>query len=537
MLTSYRLYSDRRMITSMRTLTGLIAASFCLGAATGDSIIPRPASVTPGKGVFLIKSTTALLSDKQAWQASRLLAERLAVESSTSTKPRDNSIRIIVEPALNIPGDEGYVLEVTTKRIDIRGKSPAGAFYGAQSLLQLIDPETTASNGKTIPCLRIEDHPRFPWRGALLDPARHFIPKQAVLRFIDTLAMQKMNMLQLHLTDDQGWRIEIRKYPKLTQIGSIRKETRVGHERDGKGFDGKPHGGFYSQSDLREMVEYARDRFVTILPEIEMPGHAQAALAAYPELGNTSEKLEVFTQWGVNRNVFNVDESTIKFLQDVLDEVLSIFPVKFIHVGGDEVPLDQWKASPAAQARLKELGLRSEVELHGYFIRRMDQFLTGRGRRLIGWDEILEGGVDRSATVMSWRGSKGGIAAARQGHDVVMAPNSHTYFDYYQAKGPGEPLTIGGFVPLEKVYGFEPIPAELTPEEGKRILGTQGQLWSEYMPTPESIEYMAFPRLTALAEVAWTPRSRMDYANFLERLQRYQLLLKTRGVNFRPMRP
>jgi len=516
----------------MRTLNLLVAASLCVGAATSDSIIPRPVSVTQGQGVFLIKPGTALLAGPQAPQAARLLASRLSLKPSTYSKPRDNSISITVETALNVPSDEGYVLEVTAKRVEIRGKSPAGAFYGAQSLLQLLLP-----GNKELPCVRIEDYPRFSWRGAMLDPARHFFPKPAILKFIDALAMQKMNMLQLHLTDDQGWRIEIRKYPRLTEIGSIRKETRVGHERDRKGFDGKPHGGFYTQADLREIVEYARERFISIVPEIEMPGHAQAAIAAYPELGNVSEKLEVFTQWGVNKNVFNVNASTIKFLQDVLDEVLAVFPVKFIHVGGDEVPLDQWKANPAAQARMKELGLKAEIELHGYFIRQMDKFLTGRGRRLVGWDEILEGGVDRSATVMSWRGSKGGISAARQGHDVVMAPNSHTYFDYYQAKGADEPPAIGGFVPLDKVYGFDPVPPELTPEEGKRILGTQGQLWSEYMPTPERVEYMAFPRLTALAEVAWTPKDRKDYTGFLERLKSYESLLTARGVNFRPTRP
>jgi hexosaminidase len=503
-------------------------AAMCVAAAAEIAVTPRPVAVTPLQGVFQMDSSIMLAADPRAPQASRLLSHQLALKSAASIKACGNCVHITVVPGLAVPSDEGYVLEVTPNSVEIRGKGPAGAYYGAQSLLQLLN------SAKQVPCVRIEDYPRFQWRGVLLDPARHFIPKQAVLKFIDEFAAQKMNVLHLHLTDDQGWRVEIRKYPRLTEVGSMRKETRAGHEREAKGFDGKPHGGFYSQADIREIVAYAADRFVSILPEIEMPGHAQAALAAYPELGNTGEKLEVFTRWGVNKNVFNVNESTILFLQNVLDEVLMLFPNKFIHVGGDEVPFDQWKASPAAQARMKELGLKSEAELHGYFIRRMDQFLTKRGRRLVGWDEILEGGVDRSATVMSWRGNKGGIAAARLGHDVVMAPNSHTYFDYYQAKSPGEPLAIGGFVPLEKVYEFDPVPPELTAEEGRRILGTQGQLWSEYMPTPERVEYMAFPRSTALAEVAWTPKARTDYADFLRRLRGFEQRWKSRGVNFRP---
>jgi hexosaminidase len=514
----------------MRTTFGaLLIVSFAAASAAEINVIPRPVAVTPAKGAFRIRSRTTLAVPPEAAAAGRLLSSRLALKTSSPDKAGKNAILIAIDPSIKVPSEEGYVLDITPRRVEIRGKGPAGAFYGVQSLLQLLAPD-----GASLPCLRIEDSPRFSWRGAMLDTARHFLPKAEILKFVDLLAMQKMNLLHLHLTDDQGWRIEIKRYPKLTEIGSLRKETRAGHERDAKGFDGKPHGGFYSQDDIREIVAYARDRFVTVLPEIEMPGHAQAALAAYPELGNTGEKLEVFTRWGVNKNIFNVNESTIVFLQNVLDEVLSLFPSPFIHIGGDEVPFDQWKASPEAQARMKELGLTSAVQLHGWFIRRMDQFLTAHGRRLVGWDEILEGGVDPSATVMSWRGSKGGIEAARGGHDVVMAPNTHTYFDYYQAKAPSEPLAIGGFLPLEKVYEFDPIPAELTPAEAKHILGTQGQLWSEYMPTPAAVEYMAFPRLTALAEVAWTPSDQKSYQDFLRRLASYEQRLKALGVNYRP---
>ena len=360
------------------------------------------------------------------------------------------------------------------------------------------------------------------------------MPKAGLYRFIDSMAMLKLNVLQFHFTDDQGWRVEVKKYPKLTEIGSRRKETIVGNHRDSTKYDGIPHAGYYTQADLREIVAYAAERFINVVPEIEMPGHAQAAIAAYPELGNTGEKLEVRTTWGVNKNVFNANESTILFLQDVLKEMMAIFPSKFIHVGGDEVPKDQWKASAEAQARMKALGLKNEEELQSYFIRRMDQFLTANGRRLVGWDEILEGGLAPGATVMSWRGIEGGIAAARAGHDVVMAPTTYTYFDYYQAKA-GEPLALGGFLPLDKVYEFEPIPPELTTEEGRRVLGAQGQLWTEYISTPEYLEYMTFPRMSALAEVVWTPKARKDYSLFLARIRVQEERLRARGVNYRAL--
>ncbi len=514
----------------MRTLFSILAVAACAAWGQEAAVIPRPVSVTSGTGVFHWKPGMKLAVDAGSAQAGRVLEAGLNLKAEATAAKPAAGIRVTVDPALAVPSGEGYTLDVTPSLISIRGKGPAGAFYGAQTLLQLM-PSGQASEVRAV---RIKDYPRFVWRGLMLDTARHFLPKPAVLKFIDLAAMQKMNVVQLHLTDDQGWRIEIRKYPLLTGVGSMRKQTLIGHEEKPKGFDGKPHGGFYSQADIAEMVQYARERFVELVPEIEMPGHAQAALAAYPELGNTSQKLEVFTQWGVNPNVFNVEERTILFLQDVLTEVMQMFPGKFIHVGGDEVPLDQWKASPAAQARMKQLGLTKEVQLHGYLMRRMDQFLTQHGRRMVGWDEILEGGVDQSATVMSWRGNKGGIEAAKMGHDVVMAPTTHTYFDYYQTKSPSEPLAIGGFLPLETVYGFEPVPPELTAEQGKHVLGTQGQAWSEYMPVASHMEYMLFPRLTALAEVAWTPAARKNYADFQKRLPVMEQRWKAMGVNYHP---
>jgi hexosaminidase len=387
-----------------------------------------------------------------------------------------------------------------------------------------------------IPCVEIEDIPRFGWRGAHLDVARHFMPKSFIKKFIDLLALHKLNTFHWHLTEDQGWRIEIKRYPRLTEVGAWRKETVVGHYRSVENpvYDGRPHGGFYTQEDISEIVAYAQERCINVIPEIEMPGHAQAAITAYPELGNTGRPAEVRTIWGISEEVFNVNETTIEFLQNVLTEVLELFPSEFIHIGGDECPKRQWRESPDAQARMRELGLADEEELQGYFIRRMDTFLTGRGRRLVGWDEILEGGLAPNATVMSWRGEDGGIAAAKAGHDVVMAPNIYTYLDYYQSEDwETEPLAIGGYVPLEKVYHYEPVPAALSAAEGRHVLGTQGQLWTEYMPDYRQVEYMAFPRLCALAEVAWTPPQHKDYGEFSSRLTAHLKRLDVLDVNYR----
>ena len=527
-------------------MAALVLAIPSLAADSEVPILPRPSHIEPAAGHFRLRSRTVILADAPCQPVAQLLARQLAPATGFTLKvlpdapPRASSIVLSLDPALSRLGPEGYTLEVAPKRVTIRAAAPAGVFYGVQSFRQLLPPSIFSARAVknqpwTAPCLRIEDRPRFSWRGALIDTARHFMPKSSVLKFIDTIACLKLNVLQLHLTDDQGWRVEIARYPRLTEIGSIRKATVVGHERKNGTLDGIPHGGFYSKADIAEMVAYARERFITVVPEIEMPGHCQAALAAYPELGNTSAHLEVSPRWGVNKNVYNAEEKTILFLQDVLDEVLAMFPSKFIHVGGDEVPKDQWKASPQAQTRIRELELKDENELQSYFIRRMDQFLTARGRRLVGWDEILEGGLAPGATVMSWRGTQGGIAAARAGHDVVMSPTQYTYFDYYQSKSPSEPLAIGSFLPLDKVYQFEPVPPEFRPEEAQHILGAQGQLWTEYIPTPRHLEYMAFPRLAALAEVVWTDAARKDFAAFLPRLRLQETRWKLQGVNFRPL--
>ncbi len=340
-----------------------------------------------------------------------------------------------------------------------------------------------------MPCGTIEDRPRFGWRGMMLDCSRHFMPIEFIYQWIDLLAIHKMNVFHWHLTDDQGWRIEIKKYPKLTEIGAWRKETLIGHalSKQQHRYDGTPHGGFYTQDQIRSVVKYAAARNVTVVPEIEMPGHSQAAIAAYRHLGNTAQPIDVWTSWGVNANILNVEESTIRFFQDVLTEVMELFPSPFIHIGGDEALKDQWKASPRAQARMAELGLKNEHELQSWFIRRMDEFLASRGRTLVGWDEILEGGLAPGAMVMSWRGEEGGIAAADAGHDVVMSPQQRVYFDHYQSENKDEePLAIGGFTPIEHVYQYEPVPAAMDEKAAAHVQGAQAQLWTEYVPDPRT---------------------------------------------------
>jgi hexosaminidase len=361
-------------------------------------------------------------------------------------------------------------------------------------------------------------------------------------KYIDLLARHKMNRFHWHLTDDQGWRIEIRKYPRLTEVGSCREQTMVPPYRTNPAnrvFDGKRHCGFYTQDDIREIVAYAAERFITVMPEIEMPGHAQAAIFAYPHLSSKPDSTPtpgVMQVWGVSEFILNPDTSTIAFMQDVLSETLELFPGQFIHVGGDEAVKPQWKSNPRIQQRIKDLGLKDEHELQSWFIRQMDTFLTKRGRRLVGWDEILEGGLAENATVMSWRGTAGGIAAAKAGHDVVMAPNSHLYFDSYQSRNTAaEPHAIGGFTPLDSVYAFEPIPAQLSATEARHILGAQAQLWSEYIPIPKHAEYMAYPRMVALSEVVWTRKDRRDFADFKSRLTAHLQRLDAMDVRYRPL--
>jgi hexosaminidase len=466
-------------------------------------MIPYPKSVSKLEGNFSLEGFNFVTTDSAYIQEAHKIAARLRLPIIVG-QARMGSIHLA---ANNLKNREGYKLEAHPERVLISASSGAGIFYGWQTLRQLKH------------CAIIEDEPRFVWRGSHLDVSRHFMPLEWIKTYIDKLAALKINTLHLHLTDDQGWRLEIKKYPRLTEIGAWRKQTRVGHElSENKSFDGIPHGGFYTQAQMRELVQYAQQRYITIVPEIEMPGHATAALAAYPEFGNTGIAPEVAPNWGIFESVFSPTEGTFKFLEDILLELLEIFPSPYIHIGGDECPKTEWKNSPVAQEIMRQNNLHDEEELQSYFVGRINAFLQSKGRKMIGWDEILEGGLTSGATVMSWRGEEGGIVAAKAGHDVVMTPGTHTYFDHYQTSNPDlEPLAIGGCTTLEKVYGYEPVPAELSPLEATRVLGSQCQLWTEYMPTPKDVERMAFPRLYALAEVLWG-KPKTGFEDFRQRL-------------------
>jgi hexosaminidase len=550
------------MRTARIPLALLLAGAAPLAAqtATDVAIIPRPASVSVGRGTFQMTARTALWADREDSAVARRFAQDVAPATGFDLRVRvgaptsGNRIVFIRAPRDTSLGPEGYRLSVTPSVITITSAAPAGAFYAAQSLRQLLPSEIfrdapIAGMKWTIPAVTILDRPRFAWRGMHLDVSRHFMPKEFVKKYIDLLALHKMNSFHWHLTDDQGWRIEIKKYPRLTSVGAWRSETLVGKaQRDSTldVYDHKPHGGFYTQDDVREIVEYARARFVRIVPEIEMPGHSQAAIAAHPSLGNFGDTVPVWTRWGVTPHILNPSDTTIAFMQDVLTEVMALFPGEFIHIGGDEAIKPEWKASPRAQAKIKALGIspddpanprdfRAENELQSWFTTQMDHFLSAHGRRLVGWDEILEGGLAPNAVVMSWRGTAGGLAAARAGHDVIMTPGDYTYFDHYQSRSTAtEPLAIGGFLPLDSVYAYEPVPAELEPQFAPHVLGAQGQVWTEYIEGPKNVEYMAFPRESTLAEVLWTPKGRRDFADFSARLPAEFARLQALDVNYRP---
>ncbi len=478
-------------------------------------MIPIANSVAILQGSFDCSSHLTITCSQEAfWEAKKLavaLEQKLGLPFAVKiAEVLTGGIHLEVQ---QLEHPEGYELEIRASGVSLIG-SLAGLFYAGQTLLQRL-------NGSRLEAVKIVDSPRFTWRGSHLDVSRHFMPFAFLKKFVDLLAKHKMNILHLHLTDDQGWRLEIKKYPRLTEIGAWRKKTLVGHGlSEPKQFNNTPHGGFYTRTEMLELVAYAAERHIAIVPEIEMPGHATAALAAYPEFGNTGIAPEVCPYWGVIETVFSPEEKTFTFLEDVLGEVLEIFPSQYIHIGGDECPKKEWQESAVAQAIMQENHLEDEEALQSYFVGRINTFLQSKGRKMIGWDEILEGGLTKGATVMSWRGEAGGIIAAKAGHDVVMTPGTHVYFDHYQTKQPElEPLAIGGCTTLEKVYGYEPIPAELNALEAKHVLGSQSQLWSEYIPTPEDVERMAFPRLCALSEVLWSDPTTRDYKNFLERLE------------------
>ncbi|MGJ8684130.1 MAG: beta-N-acetylhexosaminidase [Nonlabens sp.] len=501
------------------------------------SIIPAPQSLQVNPGHFTINNQTTISNGDDFTASYKFLTAFLekATARKWKTEYSDNNA-IVLEYDASITSKEGYSIISKDRNITIKASSDAGAFYAVQSLIQLMPaalqiPET--SNTIHIPAVTIKDEPRFAYRGMHLDVSRHMYDVEFIKKYIDAMAMLKMNTFHWHLTDDQGWRIEIKKYPRLQEISAYRDSTLLGHYNDTPHqYDGKKYGGFYTQEEVREVIAFAKARHVTIIPEIELPGHAQAAIAAYPELGCTGENVQVAMKWGVFENIYCPSEKTFAFLEDVLDEVMELFPSEYIHIGGDEAPKTQWKTSAIAQKVIKENGLKDEHELQSYFIQRIEKHVNSRGKKIIGWDEILEGGLAPNATVMSWRGTNGAVEAAKAGHDVIMTPTSHAYFDYYQSENENEPLAIGGFLPLEKVYHFNPIPAELTEEEAKHVLGPQGNVWTEYMKTSDQVEYMAFPRMLAMSEVAWSPAESKDYADFLNRLEHFHKRMDALDLNY-----
>jgi hexosaminidase len=492
------------------------------------------------EGTFTISSQTKVLINSESPEMQRVTAVlckhlenafELKSKISFSGAPEKKSIFIKLNTGLPI-AREAYNLTVSSKGVLLEAPSPSGLFYGVQTLIQLMPPLKQNLSEVVIPAVVIKDTPRFTWRGLHLDVGRHFMPKDFILKYLDYMALHKLNTFHWHLTEDQGWRIEIKKYPRLTEAGSIRKETLVGHFGS-RSYDGTPTGGFYTQEDVKEIVAYASDRFITVVPEIEMPGHALGALTAYPELGCTGGPYEVATTWGVFDDVYcGGKEETYTFLQDVLTELIPLFPGEYFHIGGDECPKTRWEKCPLCKQKMKDEALRSERELQGYFVQRMGKFLNENGKKLIGWDQILEDGLAPNAAVMAWRGEQGGISAARERHFVVMSPGEYCYLDHYQADPKSEPLAVGGYLPLRKVYGYEPVPAALTEDEAKYVLGAQGNVWTEYMKSPEQVEYMVFPRAAALAEVVWSPKGSRDFENFKGRLTRLAKLYDILGINY-----
>ena len=496
------------------------------------SIIPKPLSQKIGNGSFIFNNDVAIVSEPKLQEVSNYFTLYLKDNYNFELSNNNSTKKITFKIDDSINNDEGYELNVSKNDITIKSKHAKGAFYAVQSLIQLL-PLPSDLNSFKILCLRIKDQPQFKYRGMHLDVGRHFFSVDFIKKYIDLMARLKMNTFHWHLTEDQGWRIEIKKYPKLQEIAAFRKETLIGHYNDQPHqFDGKPYGGFYTQEQIKEVVAYALTRQVTIIPEIEMPGHSQAAIAAYPELGCSGKQVEVATKWGVFDEVYCPKESTFNFLEDVIDEVVELFPGKYIHIGGDEAPKTNWKNCEYCQKLIKKEGLKDEHGLQSYFIARMEKYINSKGKQIIGWDEILEGGLAPNATVMSWRGTSGAVQAAKEGHDVILTPGSHCYFDHYQSENENEPLAIGGFLPLEKVYHFNPIPEELTDKEATYVLGAQGNVWTEYMQTEKQVEYMAFPRAVALSEVLWSSPEYKNYQDFIHRLEQYQKRLDQLEVNY-----
>lgn len=505
------------------------------------SIIPEPVFVEKGKGFFHYNDRTSILFAVDNDSLNKIVkdfADNIynhfgVIPGTDIDNPLPNTIKIKLDNTLDLP-DEGYMLRIRKLKIDLQAPSYTGIFYGLQTLTQLIHLNAPQRRKILLPVMQIKDYPRFEWRGMLLDVCRHFMPVEDVKKYIDYMALYKYNKFHWHLTDDQGWRIEIKQYPLLTEVGAWREETLIGHNREKpRKYDGKMHGGFYTHEEILEIVQYASDRFIEVIPEIEMPGHARAAIASYPWLGVTGEKVEVKKEWGISPYIYMPSDETFTFIKNVLREVMALFPSEYFHIGGDEARKDQWEESEEVQELIRELGLQDEKELQSWFIHRIGAFLNENGKKLIGWDEILEGGLAPNATVMSWRGEEGGIKAAKMGHDVVMTPTSHCYFDYYQAKPiENEPLAIGGYLPIDTVYSYDPVPENLNEKESKHILGAQANVWTEYIPDFEQVEYMIFPRMLAMSEITWTPQEKKQRKDFMQRVMDHEKIFKTLGVDY-----
>lgn len=527
----------------MGCLLALAAACSSVQQSADYRVVPLPNEITPMEGkAFTLDNRVKILypeGDADMQRNAGFLAgyvlestgKTLAVEAGAT-----GSHAIVLRLGLQTENPEAYLLEVNEDQVTITGSSAAGVFYGIQTLRKSLPVAKDAQ--VVLPPVRVNDAPRFAYRGMMLDVCRHFFSLDSVKRYIDMLALHNINRFHWHLTDDQGWRIEIKKYPQLTQIGSQRKETVIG--RNSGKYDGIPYGGYYTQEEAREIVAYAKDRYIMVIPEFEMPGHMQGVLAAFPELGCTGGPYDVWTQWGVSEDVICAgNDKSLELIKDVLAELIEIFPSEYIHVGGDECPKTRWEKCPKCQAKIRQLGLKDDKEhtagqrLQSYIITEAEKFLNAHGRKIIGWDEILEGGVAPNATVMAWRGAGEGVKAAKMRHDVIMVPTTYFYFDYYQTNIlDEEPLAIGGYVPIEKVYSFEPYQKELTAEENKHIIGLQANLWTEYITSFRHVEYMVLPRMAALSEIQWTQPQFKDYGDFLERMPKMFDIYDIYGYNY-----
>ncbi|HWY12996.1 MAG TPA: beta-N-acetylhexosaminidase [Bacteroidia bacterium] len=523
----------------------VISATFSFAQKNSLPIIPQPDEVSLKSGYFKLSPETKIILNDETLKSdvdwfNEYLKKNYGFKlEMLAEKPKTENTISFEKPDFEAGWKEKYSIEIDESEVSILAEGDgAGFFYGLQTLVQLIPPPEIKSAKEAtqksflIPCIYVKDGPRYEWRGMHLDVCRHFFPVSFVKRYIDLLAAYKMNTFHWHLTDDQGWRIEIKKYPKLTEFGAWRNGTLIGKYADNK-FDTIRYGGSYTQKEIKEVVSYATKRHVTIIPEIEMPGHSLAAVASYPWVSCTGKKQEVAKTWGVFDDVYCTKDSTFKFLEEVLTEVIALFPGNYIHIGGDECPKTRWKTCPNCQALMRKENLKDENELQSYFIKRIEKFVNSKGKQIIGWDEILDGGLAPNAAVMSWRGTEGGITAAKQKHNVVMSPGKPCYFDHYQTRDKShEPLAIGGFNPLDSVYNYNPTPKSLSSDEAKFIMGAQGNVWTEYILNEKQVEYMAVPRMIALAEVVWTKPENKDFSNFIERLNKNTAILDMWHINY-----